>query len=132
MRGFLMLLGFAVFGAFLSGAGMPPLVDNAAIYGTVTDQNHVPIPGAVVRVRNNMTQTTTLVRTNETGDYRVGNLRQGRYAIRAEAKDHEQLWICEVVVHPGEMVRQDLMLRATLPGRILPEPVCPDREARRR
>lgn len=117
--------------AFQAG-GTPPAVDTSVLFGTITDQHFVPIPGATVRVRNNLTQVSTVTRTNELGEYQVKSLRQGRYSLRAEAKDHEQVWFCEIVVGAGERVRQDIVLKSSLPGKVLPEPVCPERMAQRR
>lgn len=103
--------------------------DAGAIYGNVTDQSQMPVPCAVIRVRNTMTHFNITATANEVGEYEVGNLRQGRYSLRAEAKDHEQVWICEIVVPAGERVRRDVVLRSVRPGRVLPTPVCPERDA---
>lgn len=125
----LLLLGASL----LSAGGRTPATpspDTASLIGNVRDENHVPLPGATVRLRHALTQSNVVVRANALGEYEFVNLRPGRYSLRAEAKNHEQIWLCEVVIARGTRVRQDIVLRSLRPGRELTAPVCPERDAR--
>jgi hypothetical protein len=58
---------------------------SGALVGTVFDSSGAGIPGASVEATNVETNVTTSVKTNDRGDYRIGNLLVGRYNLTATA-----------------------------------------------
>ena len=61
-------------------------VITSTIYGTVTDPSGAAIPGATIKVTSEGSGTTATVVGNETGEFTVGSLQPGRYAIQIEAQ----------------------------------------------
>ena len=57
----------------------------ATITGLVTDPNGAAVPNATITVTNTETNYRYSARSNETGNYTVGQLLEGSYTLRAEA-----------------------------------------------
>jgi len=57
----------------------------ATITGTVTDPTGSAVAGATVTATNLQTNIKTSAKSNETGSYTIAQLKEGIYAMRAEA-----------------------------------------------
>ncbi len=79
--------------AGLLGAGLLPLQAQkvtSTIRGTVTDPSGAAIPGANVTVKNQQTNTTRTVKTNDTGGYVVTELDPGTYDVQVKQPNFKE------------------------------------------
>ena len=83
---------------------------NAAVSGTVTDQQGGVLPGVTVTVRNADTGTVRVVVTEADGQYRVPALLPGRYDISAELPGFTTVMANGINLATSQEVRQNLRL----------------------
>ena len=83
---------------------------NAAVSGTVTDEQGGVLPGVTVTVRNADTGTVRVVVTEADGQYRVPALLPGRYDISAELPGFTTVAANGINLATSQEVRQNLRL----------------------
>src|SRR5690349_1605955 len=69
----------------LLARAVPAQTTFASITGLVTDPNGAVVPGATITVTNAETNYRYEAKSNDTGNYTVGQLLEGSYTLRAEA-----------------------------------------------
>lgn len=82
----------------------------AALTGIVTDSAGGVVPGVTVEarhVRSNYTYTTT---TNEAGHYRIGQLREGEYVLRAQISGFKEFIAQNIQLASQDLRRIDVRL----------------------
>jgi hypothetical protein len=100
-----------------SGAGYGQ-AERGMVTGVVTNAAGTPLPGVTVRLTHVLLETSTETRTDNTGSFRVTDLRPGPY--RATVSDRDQGVAADFTVDPGQERRVDLRLQ---PGGVpAPEP----------
>jgi hypothetical protein len=82
-----------------------------SITGRVTDQTAAGLPHALVTIRNNDTQSTTSIRTNNQGFYSVGSLNPATYSVTVTAKGFGKSIVEEVVLQAAATVSVDVSLK---------------------
>ena len=127
-----MLRRTALFGTLLlvmfAGAATTGQTDMGRIGGVIADERGTPIAGAEILIRDSMHDKTFHATSDDKGVYVVPDLNSGRYSLRARAKEHSEIWICEIVVRRGEHANQNVTLVRSRLGRQQPVPVCPPEE----
>ncbi len=104
------LLGL-IFALILATAGVAAAQGtNAAVTGTVTDEQGGVLPGVTVTVRNADTGTVRVVVTEADGQYRVPALLPGRYDISAELPGFTTVAANGINLATSQEVRQNLRL----------------------
>ncbi len=81
---------------------------NAALSGTVTDDQGGVLPGVTVTVRNADTGTVRTVVTEVDGQYRVPALLPGRYDVTAELAGFSTVSAAGINLATSQEVRQNL------------------------
>jgi hypothetical protein len=84
--------------------------DMGIITGVVTDPAGAAVPSARISVRDNTTNQTRSVETNETGTYTLGPLRIGTYELAVEKGGFRRAIWSEIQVHSQDRVRADVQL----------------------
>jgi hypothetical protein len=97
------VLALAVF--MLSVSVASAQVITSTIYGTVTDPSGASIPGATVKVISESSGTTATVVANDTGEFTVGSLQPGRYAVQIEAQGFKAQKQTGLQVAAGDRLR---------------------------
>jgi len=85
-------------------------VTTADVVGKVTDKTGSGVPRAKVTLTNLDTNIARQVTTNETGDYVVNLLPNGRYSVRVEAAGFKAFGVPELVLATGDRTRVDAPL----------------------
>ena len=100
-----------VFAVILATAGIAAAQGtNAAVSGTVTDEQGGVLPGVTVTVRNADTGTVRVVVSEADGQYRVPALLPGRYDISAELPGFTTVAANGINLATSQEVRQNLRL----------------------
>jgi hypothetical protein len=81
------------------------------ISGSVKDASGAVIPGAQVKISNDVTGTSQTTLTNDSGLYRIGSLVPGNYSVEVEASGFDKLVRKGVSVDVGQTVALDLALQ---------------------
>jgi outer membrane receptor protein involved in Fe transport len=106
--------GFAVLAAFLSVLALPAAGQGltGTIYGKVTDESGLAVPGATVTLTSpQLIQAAEVRITGETGVYRVPNLPPGNYVVRAEMSGFQTITRQDVVLRSGQDIAIDFTLK---------------------
>src|SRR5689334_15259648 len=94
--------------------------NTAALDGVVHDAssqgNPLPIPGAVLTLRNLQSAQTFTTSSSAEGVFRLFPLPPGKYQLRAEAQDYAPFMLAELALTPNEVVTLDLSLVASGTG----------------
>jgi len=85
-------------------------VERASIVGTVTDVTGAVVPGVIVTVTNEGTNTAVQRTTDESGKYTAVNLAPGSYAIAAEHTGFSRRLFTGFVVQVNQIARLDVVL----------------------
>src|SRR5688572_19630802 len=100
-----------VFALILATAGIAAAQGtNAAVTGTVTDEQGGVLPGVTVTVRNVDTGIVRTVVTEDDGQYRVPALQPGRYDVSAELAGFTTTSANGIQLATNAEVRQNLRL----------------------
>jgi hypothetical protein len=91
--------------------------DTGSIEGFITNDRG-PVANASVEARNVMSGAIFRVESDMDGHYSLGNLRPGRYTLLVKASEYDSLWIPEIAVEPGQLVRKDMLLAARITHRL--------------
>src|SRR5258708_4370974 len=86
-------------------------VTGGTILGTITDTSGAIVPKATVTVKNQATDLTRIVSTNQDGLYRTPNLIPGKYQVSVSATGFATAVRNEVTVDVGQELQIDLQLR---------------------
>lgn len=81
------------------------------IVGTITDPDAATLPAATVIVTNTDTQISRTVITNDTGEYSVPYLANGRYTIKVEHAGFQTSTMSDVVLRAAEILRTDIRMK---------------------
>ena len=101
----------ALVGLFLfSFAGWAQLT-SGDMAGLVTDPTGAAVPGATVEVTNEGTGVKATQTTNDTGEYRFGNLPVGTYDVTVSAKGFSAASLKGVVVDLNRITAQNVALQ---------------------
>ena len=84
--------------AFVSSAS----AQDASIAGTVTDETKAVLPGATITVINLETGAQTTAVSDERGQYRLVNVRPGKYRVQAELQGFANVLVPEVELLVGQ------------------------------
>src|SRR5689334_3158938 len=79
-----------------------------AILGRVSDASGAVVPGAAVKVTNEVTNVVTETRTNHEGNFNIPYLVPGRYAVTVEAKGFRRTERPGVVVQINDRIELSL------------------------
>ena len=105
---------FSLAALMLVGLSAPSLhaqrTSTQTIEGLVTDANGAVIPGATVTMANIDTGITTIVTTNETGNYRFSYVPVGNYSVRCELDGFKTQSVSGVRVETTAQVRTDFTM----------------------
>src|ERR1051325_11096795 len=85
--------------------------DRGVITGTVTDATGAVVPGAVITVIQNGTNTSFRSTSSTAGDFTVPSLPVGSYEVRTEKSSFKTSVTDNVMVVAGGAVRLDLILQ---------------------
>ncbi len=85
-------------------------VTTATLFGTVTDPSGAAVPGAVVTLLHEETNTTTTRTADSSGDFTFAFLRVGAYAVRVEAKGFKRYELKGLDLAAAQSVRQTFSL----------------------
>lgn len=85
--------------------------DTGGLVGTIRDSSGSAVPNATVTVTNDATGVSTVVKTNESGDYEVPSLRVGVYTISASAAGFAITEAKSITLSVGARERIDLTLK---------------------
>src|ERR1700722_10013350 len=85
--------------------------DLGGLVGTIHDSSGAAIPNVAVTVTNDATGITTVVKTDQSGDYEVPELRVGVYTISASASGFANAEAKSITISVGARVRIDLSLK---------------------
>ena len=85
--------------------------DTGGLVGTIRDSSGSAVPNATVTVTNDATGVSTVVKTNESGDYEVPSLRVGVYTISASAAGFAIAEAKSITLSVGARERIDLTLK---------------------
>lgn len=96
----------------LSGLCLPLLaqVERASIIGNITDKSAAAMPGVVVAVTNEATNTTIRVTTDDSGAYIVPNLIPGSYTVTASREGFRPVTFRQFVLQVSQNARLDVSL----------------------
>src|SRR5579863_3163499 len=109
-RSLWLLLAIALFLMLPSRAAFAQY-DTGGFVGTVHDVSGSAVPNTTVTVTNDATGVSTVVKTNESGDYEVPSLHAGVYTISASATGFAIAEAKSITVSVGARVRIDLTLK---------------------
>jgi hypothetical protein len=109
-RGFAIDVIFAALAALLVTFGLHAQVTTADVVGKVTDKSGAVVPNAKVTVTNLDTNIARTVTTNETGDYVVNLLPNGRYSVKVEANGFKNFGVPELQLAVGDRARVDAIM----------------------
>jgi hypothetical protein len=84
---------------------------NGSISGTVQDPTGLAIPGAKVKVVNELTGVAANTETNDSGLYRAGSLPPGPYRLEIESDGFQKLTRRPVTLEVGQGLALDLVLQ---------------------
>jgi hypothetical protein len=85
-------------------------VERASIVGTLRDSTGSVVPGVIVRVTSQGTNTTATLITDAAGEYSATNLTPGRYTIEAEKKGFTRRVYRDFEVQVAQVARLDITL----------------------
>jgi len=85
--------------------------ENGSLVGAIHDATGAVVPGVTVKITNTATGVTSVVKTNETGDYEVPSLRVGVYSITASAPGYANSVANDISISIGSRLRIDLVLK---------------------
>jgi hypothetical protein len=85
--------------------------DLGGLVGTIHDSSGAAIPNVTVTVTNDATGIATVVKTDQSGDYEVPELRVGVYTISASASGFAIAEAKSITISVGARVRIDLSLK---------------------
>jgi hypothetical protein len=103
-----LLIGFAAAFLFLSLASAQ--VERASLIGTVTDNSGAVLPGVMIKVTNEGTNTSVNLTTDAAGDFRAVNLTPGTYAVEAEKAGFQRRITKGLVLQVAQEARLDIQL----------------------
>src|SRR5690349_9868443 len=83
-------------------ATLPGQSVSSTIVGTLTDVQDAMVPNATVTVTEQATGLTHMTTSNETGLFRVLNLKPGRYSARVEAVSFKALTVGDIELASAE------------------------------
>jgi outer membrane receptor protein involved in Fe transport len=106
MRRVLSLCFFALFVPFAAFAQS----STGSISGTATDESGAALPGVTVTATNVATSVSRTTVTNETGNYQVGLLPPGVYAVSGELEGFRPVRFDRINVHVGSNSTLDLKM----------------------
>lgn len=84
--------------------------ERATITGEIHDKTGAVVPGAKVTVTENATNTSTVLLSNDSGQYTMPSLAVGAYTIRIEKEGFRPAEIKEVVLNAATTARADATL----------------------
>jgi len=108
------LYGFILTLALLSSQGLLAQIENATVSGLVLDSSGLPLPAAVVALRETTTNVSRETVTNSTGFYTIPFLKPGTYEIRVNKVSFRQT-SATITVQVNQAARLDFNLEV---GRI--------------
>jgi len=82
----------------------------AVLFGSVTDEQGLALPGVSVTVRNQDTGVTRSLVTGGAGEYRAAALSPGAYEILAELAGFASLQVTDIGLSSQQVARQDIEL----------------------
>ena len=82
----------------------------AVIFGSVTDEQGLALPGVAVTVRNQNTGTTRTLVTGGAGGYRAAALAPGTYEVLVELAGFASVQVTDIVLVSQQVARQDVEL----------------------
>src|SRR5438876_3019311 len=83
---------------------------NAALIGTITDQQGAVVAGTKVTATNVATNVSTDTQTTDAGLYRFPTLPVGTYTVAAEVAGFKLAKVTNVTLTVGQTVTQDIRL----------------------
>jgi hypothetical protein len=90
-------------------------LDTGSLEGLITDDRG-PLAKASVELRNVMTGDVFRVESEADGQYRIDDLRPGRYSLWVKAAEHDSIWIQQIIVQRGEITRKNVRLSRSRTG----------------
>ncbi len=85
--------------------------DTGGLVGTIRDSSGSAVPNTTVTVTNDATGVSTVVKTNDSGDYEVASLHVGVYTISASATGFAKAEAKSITLSVGARERIDLTLK---------------------
>jgi hypothetical protein len=85
--------------------------DLGGVVGTIHDSSGAAVPNVTVTVTNDATGIATVVKTDQSGDYEVPELRVGVYTVSASASGFSIAEAKSITVSVGARARIDLVLK---------------------
>ncbi len=82
-----------------------------SVYGTVTDSSGAPVANAAVTITDNGKGTSSVVKTNESGNYTKGQLIPGSYQVQIEAPGFAKVISSSLTVVVDQAARFDAKLQ---------------------
>src|SRR5713226_3627565 len=96
----------------------------AALDGVVRDagspQSMLPVPGAVVTLRNAQSGQLFNASTSAEGVFRLFPLPPGKYELRVEARDYAPFVIADLMLQPNEVATLDISLMTAAAAEVRP------------
>ena len=86
-------------------------LQSGRIVGTITDPNQAVVPNATVKVTNTGTNQSTVVQSNNQGDYTVTPLDPGIYDVAVSAPGFQTATVRHVEVQVNQFARVDVQLQ---------------------
>ncbi|HEY2545731.1 MAG TPA: carboxypeptidase-like regulatory domain-containing protein [Candidatus Acidoferrum sp.] len=83
----------------------------ATIVGTVTDPSGAVVPGVAITLTNTDTGVSTVIPTNDAGQYVAVDLQIGHYKVKAEAKGFKVAEQKDIVLTIGARIRVDFQMQ---------------------
>ena len=80
----------------------------AVIFGSVTDEQGLALPGVAVTVRNQDTGTTRTLVTGGAGEYRAAALTPGNYEVLVELAGFASVQVTDIALVSQQVARQDV------------------------
>src|SRR5690349_2183250 len=97
--------------ALLYAAGLYGQADVATVTGVVTDSGQAVIPGVSVTVRNNDTNITHQIATNNEGYFTITQLPPGPYELTATRQGFSTYRATKIALESGQTLRHDIVLQ---------------------
>jgi hypothetical protein len=96
----------------MSGVATAQLeMERATITGTVTDKSGAVVSGATITATQEATNLSYTRKTNQAGEYTIGNLNPGSYSITARTSGYATYTVHNYVLEVGQAARLDIVLQ---------------------
>ncbi len=95
----------------LIGFSASTFAQQTTIVGTVTDPSGAAVPNVAITVTNVDTHLSTVIPTNDSGQYVAVDLQIGHYTVKAEAKGFKVAEQKDIVLTIGARIRVDFQMQ---------------------